>query len=65
MAECVNCGDEFADKRADLGYNKCLNCGNEDAKIQAEVKATRIGPAYNKGNYMYLGDNHDHKEKGG
>lgn len=64
MAECVNCGDEFSDKRAELGYNTCLDCGHEDAKIQAEIKTTKIGPAYNKGNYMYLGDNPNPKDFG-
>ena len=38
MATCTNCEEEYADKRAELGYSVCLLCGEEAA---VAIKATR------------------------
>tara|TARA_X000001388_G_scaffold60621_1_gene46009 strand:+ start:153 stop:392 length:240 start_codon:yes stop_codon:yes gene_type:complete len=32
MAECINCGAEYNDKRLALGYQTCLNCGEYEAQ---------------------------------
>lgn len=64
MAECVDCGDEYSDKRADLGYDTCLNCGAQQAYKQAQAKAKRVGLNYNKGQYQYITDGADLSELG-
>ena len=32
MAECVECGAEYSDKRRALGYLTCLDCGDNAAR---------------------------------
>ena len=54
MAECIECGDEYSDARAQLGYDTCLECGDLVARIQVEFKCRCVAPHYNKGGYMYL-----------
>lgn len=54
MAVCVECYEEYSDKRKALGYNICLECGDIAASKQALHKAKCIAPAYNKGAYMYV-----------
>lgn len=49
MAICVDCGDEFSDKRHDLGYKICLKCGAEVAHKEILEKASRGGQVYSKG----------------
>lgn len=56
MAECVECGDEYNDKRLVLGYYTCLRCGDKKATAQAEAKAERIMPLFNKGPLQYITD---------
>jgi len=38
MATCINCEEEYSDKRAELGYPVCLDCGEEMA---VAVKVSR------------------------
>jgi len=64
MAECIECGEEFSDKRADLGYEICLDCGSKVAYEQAKIKAKRVGLNYNKGQYQYITDGTDLSELG-
>ena len=42
MAECINCEEENADKRAELGYSTCLDCGEADARVIAQVRAQTV-----------------------
>ncbi len=64
MAECVECGEDFSNKRAELGYNTCLSCGSVQARDQAREKANRVMPLFNKGGLQYRTDGHDLKDKG-
>ena len=59
MAECTNCGEEFSDKRKDLGYEICLSCGDNVAHEQAVEKSKRVGPLFNKGGLQYISDEED------
>lgn len=54
MAICIKCGEEYSDKRAELGYETCLECGNIDALKEIKRKSKCIAPAYNKGAYQYI-----------
>lgn len=56
MAYCIECEDEYSDKRLALGYDTCLECGRKEAIQEARRKAKRTAPAYNKGGYMYMSD---------
>ena len=47
MAKCVNCGEEYSNKRKQLGYNTCLDCSKT-------VNKYTIAPAYNKGAYQVI-----------
>lgn len=59
MAECIECGEEYADKRYELGYQICLDCGGSAAYIEAVKKSKKIAPLYNKGAYQYITDDED------
>jgi len=59
MAECIECGEEFSDKRKELGYDRCLSCGDSVAYEQAIEKSKRVGPLYNKGGLQYITDGED------
>jgi predicted nucleic acid-binding Zn-ribbon protein len=54
MAICIKCGEEYSDKRAELGYKTCLECGAKDAQKETKRKSKCIAPAYNKGAYQYI-----------
>ena len=54
MAICVECDDEYSDRRKTLGYNICLECGHQTAEREILFKASCTAPAYNKGGYMYV-----------
>lgn len=58
MAFCIipDCGDEYSDKRLDLGYQTCLECGRKSAVMEARKKALRVQPLYNKGPTQYISD---------
>ena len=64
MAECVECGDDYSDERANLGYNTCLSCGAKEAKKQAIAKSKRIAPLFNKGGLQFITDGEDIKSLG-
>lgn len=51
---CIECGEEFSDKRGKLGYKICLECGEEKAKREVNRKKKCLAPAYNKGAYQYI-----------
>jgi len=34
MNYCIECGDPFPPKRAELGYTTCLSCGDEHAQTE-------------------------------
>lgn len=53
MALCM-CGEEYSDKRKELGYNTCLECGEKEARLEISNKARSTAPAYNKGPHMYI-----------
>ncbi len=59
MAECIECGEEYADKRYELGYQTCLECGDSVAHTEAVKKSKRIAPLFNKGAYQYITDDED------
>jgi hypothetical protein len=54
MAICIECSDEYSDRRKALGYKVCLDCGQDAAEIEILFKASCTAPAYNKGWYMYV-----------
>ena len=41
MAECINCEEEYSNKRAELGYSTCLECGEADARAIAQIDEYR------------------------
>jgi hypothetical protein len=51
---CDECGEEFSEKRFNLGYRTCLNCGAEDARIETIEKFQRIAVLCNKSSYQYI-----------
>ena len=56
MAECIECGDDYSDRRRYLGYKTCLKCGAMEANKQAQAKAERVMPLFNKGGLQYITD---------
>ena len=54
MAICIECDEEYSDRRKALGYRICLDCGQDAAEKEILRKARCIAPAYNKGGYMYI-----------
>lgn len=32
MVDCIKCGEDFSQKRYDLGFKTCLSCGDIEAK---------------------------------
>ena len=54
MAICNNCGSEYSDKRAKLGYRNCLECGDEIAQEEIGKKKLQVAVPYNKGPYMLI-----------
>ena len=51
---CIECGEDYNPKRAELGYRTCLDCGGKIADIEVARKARCSAPAYNKGAYQYV-----------
>lgn len=56
MAICIECEEEYSDRRREIGYEVCLNCGSAIAHQEALIKARRTAPAYSKGAYQYITD---------
>lgn len=54
MAMCIKCGEEFSEKRKELGYNICLYCGEVEAKESKFKKSEKVVVAYNKGPLIYV-----------
>ena len=54
MAICIECDEEYSDRRKALGYNTCLDCGDAIATQQILYKAKCTAPAYNKGAYQVI-----------
>ena len=54
MAECIECGEEYNERRLALGYRTCLSCGDSAARtaIRARTAATLQSMAPNH----YTGD---------
>ena len=52
---CIECGEDYNPKRAEIGYRTCLDCGGKIADIEVARKARCSAPAYNKGAYQYVG----------
>ena len=48
MAECVECEEEYPDKRLELGYETCLDCGQRAAvritNARTKQKLAEIAP---------------------
>jgi len=63
MAECVDCGNEYPDKRLELGYHLCLGCGDIEATVTANKLSKRNMPAYNKGAYMVIGTGNERRQR--
>ena len=59
MPDCVECGEDFPKKRKSLGYDTCLDCGAKEAARETHAKSKRIAIPYNKGPYMFIGDEKD------
>ena len=51
---CIECGEDYNPKRAELGYRTCLDCGGKIADIEVARKARCSAPAYNKGAYQVI-----------
>ena len=64
MAVCQECGSDYADARAALGYDTCLVCGEAEAQVEVKRKAKCIAPLFNKGAYQYVGSFEAAKDAG-
>lgn len=51
MASCIHCGDQFSDRRLNLGYRTCLECGDTVAK-----QVVWLSAPINKSNYVLISD---------
>jgi len=51
---CSRCGETYAPKRANAGYQLCLPCGEDDARSRRFT----IAPMH-KSNYMLITDRND------
>ena len=56
MAMCVNCGDQYSDRRLNLGYRTCMPCGDDVARTIRWLAAP-----INKSNYVLISDLNDLK----
>jgi len=56
MAMCTNCGDQYSDRRLDLGYNTCMPCGDHVAQT---IRFTVVNG--HKSNYMVVSNLDDLK----
>jgi predicted nucleic acid-binding Zn-ribbon protein len=41
MATCIECEEEYSDKRLALGYRTCLDCGGRAANRQIRQQTAR------------------------
>jgi predicted nucleic acid-binding Zn-ribbon protein len=64
MAECKECGEEYPDRRRELGYRTCLDCGAAEAYVETVSKSKRTAPLFNKGGYSYITDGTDFRSLG-
>lgn len=64
MALCIDCGEEYSDKRKSIGYDICLDCGDGQATKEIRRKAKSVAPAYNKGTYQYIASVQEAKDIG-
>ena len=58
---CIECGEKYNIKRAELGYHTCLSCGDKSALAESKRRTKCTAPAYNKGAYQYIGSVKDAK----
>ena len=56
MASCTNCGEQFSNRRLDLGYRTCMPCGDDVARTIRWLAAP-----INKSNYVLISDLNDLK----
>lgn len=56
--------EEINAKRRAAGIDSTIEAGAQLAAEQARAKSKRIGIAYNKGNYMYIGSEQDVRDLG-
>ena len=49
------CGNEFSEARARLGFDCCLECGKKEAAAEIARRARMIAPIIHKSGYTYLG----------
>lgn len=56
MASCTSCGEQFSNRRLDLGYRTCLECGDDVARTVRFLAAP-----LNKSNYVLISDLNDLK----
>jgi len=56
MAICLNCENQYPNKRKSLGYDICINCGDKAASDEITRKSKCIAPLFNKGAYQYIGN---------
>jgi hypothetical protein len=54
MAICIECQEEYSDKRYKLGYRTCLECGGKEARKEINRRKKCLAPAFNKGAYQYI-----------
>jgi len=59
---CVVCDFPVSEGRLKIGYVTCLRCGDQDAQEDIRAKQKRVGVAYNKGGYQYLGEGEEAKQ---
>jgi hypothetical protein len=50
-----DCGNEFSEARAQLGFDCCLDCGKKRAAAEIARRAHMIAPISHKSGYTYLG----------
>lgn len=50
---CTECGETYALRRYELGYDLCMTCGEETARI---ARASWCVAPLNKSNYMLITD---------
>lgn len=53
MAICIECDEEFNDRRKALGYKTCLDCG----EVIARTVVYSTAPLFNKGPYQIITSN--------
>lgn len=54
---CTECGETYALRRYELGYDLCMTCGEETARIARASWC--VAQLYSKGNYQLVTDLQD------